>query len=210
MNVNGKEKHFLAFSDDLLAAIEKISPLQIETIPVAWDALWRELSKQSYDGVLSSLPKTAQNLARYDFSHLYYYLGPVLIVPIDSSAQRLEDLVGQEVGVAGDAKTLGKVAQSPGIAIKYYENILLALEDIVSGTLGGVVLGRMTAQSHTRGFYKKRLRIIPTPIDDTGLRLITLKGEQTSLIGHFNRGLGALKESGMYDELLLKWGLDSK
>ena len=55
--------------------------------------------------------------------------------------------------------------------------------------------------------YYGKIKIATPPLNNAGLRLVTLQGEHKDLIDTFNRGLTKLRQNGVYDKLLKKWEL---
>lgn len=209
LNLQGKEKNILAFSEDLLMAIADQEKMVLTLVTVSFDNLFAGLDGSYYDAVLSSLKPTLINRDWYYFSDPYFLLGPVLLVRADSSATSITSLANKTVGVRTGTPLIFNVDQYPSILITTYDNVSQALNDLDKGIIEGFILDAISAHTYTTGLYTKRLKIISVPLSDTGLRFITRKEpEGARLIKGFNEGLRALKESGTYDQLLTKWSLE--
>src|SRR5947209_5091837 len=81
--LDGKERAMMGFVSELFQEIAKVEELQIKLINTGADYLFYGLNNGDFDGVLSSL--TVASSSKYLFSKPFYLLGPVLIVPFDSS-----------------------------------------------------------------------------------------------------------------------------
>ncbi|MFQ5730194.1 MAG: substrate-binding periplasmic protein, partial [Waddliaceae bacterium] len=162
----------------------------------------------SYDAVLSSLTPNVINRQWYAFSDPFYLVGPVLIVPEKSKAQSLEDMEGKIIGIESGALQVFNIPEPPNIVIIPYGTASQALENLDNNVIDGVILEALRAYIYIEGFYKGRLKIASLPLTDKGLRLIT-RNEPRSilLVSRFNEGLKAIREEGLYGELIEKWGL---
>ncbi len=209
LNSAGKEKNILGFSTDLLTemTIRKRDNLAIYT--ASWDTLFSGLQSDVYQAVISSLPPYNFNTDLYDFSDIYLQTGPVLIVAFTSKTETLSDLQGQEVGILLGSSAANNLEKVPSIIVREYMAIPDMLLALSSGTISGVVLDLLTAESYVQDLYLGRLKILFPVLQQEGLRLISLKGKAPELISAFNETLKDLKKEGKYPELLRKWSLAS-
>ena len=116
-------------------------------------------------------------------------------------------MAGQEVAVLPRSAAAKLIATCPQILSKNYESVPEALNELVIGEVDGVLVSNIPAISYVSDLYSKRLKIVTEPLDDEGLRLITLHDNNQELLKIFNRGLNRMKQSGQYEELLKKWKL---
>lgn len=208
LDFEGQETNVLAFSDALIDAIGRSEQFDVAFFPVTWELIPIVLRSKRADAVLSAIPPIPQYRDLYDFSDVYLYLGPVLIVPASSSAKSLEDLKGKMVGVPGGSSSMLLVAKMPNVVIRDYMNMGLALEDLAQGRVDGVVMPALAAYAYVRDFYSDRLRVVTAPMTDDGLRLLVKKGTNGHLIEAFNSGLKIAVEDQNYDQLQRKWRLN--
>ena len=91
-----------------------------------------------------------------------------------------------------------------------YDSIPKALNDIVDGTVDGAIVDILSAVAYCQDLYQGKLKIVTDPLNNEGLRMLTLKDQAHDFLLHFNHGLEKLKTSGAYDKLLYKWNLKEK
>jgi polar amino acid transport system substrate-binding protein len=96
---------------------------------------------------------------------------------------------------------------NPGIFISPCESIAEVIDLLQSGGAQGALLPLLTAQAYTEGSLRNTFMIVSPPLNDEGIRLITLKDENPKLIKDFNKGLEKLRKTGFYDQNLSKWNL---
>ena len=204
----GKGDNVLAFSDELLNQIARIEGFSVDIRQDGWSSLIFDMGKGHYSGVLSSLIVSEKNLAEYDFSAPYLYVGDVMVVANNSNIRTLKDLEDKFLAVKSGSLSLLTLEKFPDIVIENYHNTAKALEDLEKGKIDGVVMGILPAYTFVENLYQGRLRVCTMPLTQTGLRLMTLKGENKELINKFNEGMKTLKQNGGYDLLLKKWGLN--
>jgi len=208
--IAGRESNITGFSTELLKEIGKIEKISITKLTVNWDDLVEGLQKGKYEAILSSMPPYTFNLQTYDFSELYLFTGPVLMVSTASKIDSLKMTNGKEIAVLPETKGTFLLEKYPGVIIRNYDSIPRALNDVVNGTVDGAILDVLSAVAFCQDLYQGKLKIATDILNNEGLRMLTLHGDAHDLILHFNRGLEKLKSSGTYDKLLLKWNLKEK
>lgn len=209
LQVAGQEKNILAFSVELLVEIAKKEHLQLAISSANWNSLIQELNEKKYDAILASLPRYNFNLKAYSFSDPYLMTGPVLVVPANSPIKSAKELQGKVVGIVKSSSSALLLESASGITLRNYDSIADALANLADQQIEAAAVDAIVAQDYVRNFYPQTLKIIAPPLNDDGLRVITLHNAAPKLIHRFNQGLAAYKKSGEYDKLLQKWGLSS-
>jgi polar amino acid transport system substrate-binding protein len=207
LQVPAQEKNLLAFSIELLVEIAKKERLPLAISTVNWDNLVQGLGEKKYAAILGSLPLYNFNVKKYSFSEIYLKTGPVLVIPENSSIKGVMDLKGIEVGVVHGSSAAVLLQTAPGVILRNYDTVPATLADLFDQQIEAAAVPAIIAQDYVRNFYSGNLKIIGPPLNDEGLRLITLHQTHPDLIRRFNKGLTALKKNGEYDNLLKKWGL---
>lgn len=209
LEIPGMDKNLLAFSTELLHEIASLRKVKIAIIHMSWDNLTLGLAEKEYHGVLSSLYPYLFYEKKYSFSDPYLMTGLVLVVPAKSSITSLDKLKDKEVAVLRGSTAVTLVDKYPGVQTKEYDAVPSALNDLLQQNVDAVLVDYLIAQAYIRDLYHGQLKIATAPLNDQGLRLITLYDQAPGLIKDFNRGLKELKENGKYLELLKKWGFSS-
>jgi polar amino acid transport system substrate-binding protein len=207
LELDQQEHNVTAFSTELLTKIGTLEKIPFIKVTANWDVLMEGLQKDQYEAILTSMPPYIFNEKLFDFSAVYLALGPVLVVPLQSTIHSLDTLDGKEIAViAGSTGTL-ILEKSTGVLIRNYDTIPKALNDVAAGTIDGAMIDALSAVAYCRDLYQNVLKIATPPLTDEGLRLITKHGAAPDLIKAFDKGLHKLKKDGSYDQLLLKWNL---
>ncbi|MCB1107627.1 MAG: amino acid ABC transporter substrate-binding protein [Chlamydiia bacterium] len=206
--LHGKEANVYAFSNDLLVAISREEGVLFERVTVGWDNLIFGLKDKQYEGMLSSItPRTFLEKA-YTFSDPYLHTGPVLVVKAGRKVSAMNQMKGKEVAVDSlDTEAL-LISHYPGIFVQYYNSIPEGLDDVISGTYDGILVNYIQANSYLRDLYHGKVTMATPPLNEAGLRMVTLSGEHSELIDVFNSGLEKLRSSGKLEKLLKKWELN--
>ena len=202
-----KENNVMGFSSELLSKIAKEESLNLSIENTNWDTLFQGLKLNSYQAVLSSLYPYNFNLSLYDFSELYLPLGPVLLLPSSVKYKSLKEMEGTEIGALVGSSSVLILEAYPDILIKTYDEASTLVNDLLLGRIQGGLLPVLVAGSFTEGSFTGEIRIASKPLNDEGLRLLTLKDKAPKLISHFNAGLNTLKKNGEYKKLLSNWRL---
>lgn len=207
LNFKGQENNVMGFSSELLTEIAKKEKLYLSIINTNWDTLLQGLKVGTYQAALSSLPPYNFNLKEYDFSDLYLPIGPVLILPFSSKLLSPSEMAGKEVGVLEGSSSALILEKYQEISIRTYDSASSLVNDLLSGHIDGGLIPILIAESFTRGPFAKYIKIASKPLNNDGLRLLTLKGKSPKLIKHFNKGLQKLESSGQFTKMLREWQL---
>ncbi|MEM8728017.1 MAG: transporter substrate-binding domain-containing protein [Chlamydiota bacterium] len=204
----GKEGQVYAFSKELLLAIAHEEGVFFKSVTMAWDHLIYGLKNDRYDAMLSSVSPRIHLLETYDFSEPFLHIGPVLVAKKDLKVNGVKDLKGKEIGVESINQEALLIERYPGVNVRYYSSILDAFEAMMTDRIDGILIDYLQATGYIRNLYREQLKIATPPLNDSGLRLVTLNGDERELIEAFNRGLDKLRVNGTYEKLLEKWGLN--
>jgi len=208
LNLMGKEPNVFAFTDELLRAISAKEDVFFERVSMSWDNLIFGLKEDRYDGMLSSISPRVSLMKVYEFSEPFLSTGPVLVVRSDVRMSSLKQLKGKEVAVDSLKTEALLIDIYPGVNVHYYDAIPEVLDEMISDQLDAVLIDYLPASSYIRDLYYGKVKIASPPLSDSGLRLVTLHGENHDLIKVFNRGLTKLRADGTLDKLLKKWELN--
>ncbi|HSX03977.1 MAG TPA: ABC transporter substrate-binding protein [Rhabdochlamydiaceae bacterium] len=210
LDLPGMEKSVLAFSTELIQEIGQTKRKQIGIVTMSWDNLTPGLNKEHYNAMLSSLYPFLFYEKKYAFSDPYLMTGPVLVVPMASKIDSLAMLKEKEVGVIRGSAAVNLLEKYEGLIIRYYDSIPDLLNDMLKETVDAAIVDNLTAHAYIRDLFHGQIKIVTAPLNDQGLRLVTLVDHSPALLKLFNQGLKTLKATGRYDELLEKWNLTAK
>ncbi len=180
----------------------------VENIP--WDTIFAGLRNGQYDGVASGVTITEERKATIDFSTPINNQGQVLIIPTEKAASiaSIEDLpegakVGVQIGTTGDF-----ALEAYPVEIRRYDDIGLAIEDMLNGNLDGAVCDSLIASDFVlkNENYANLLTVAGEPFTSEEIAIGVQKGN-TELLGMINEGLQILMDNGEFDALKAKWGI---
>lgn len=203
-----KEKNILGFTDELLVAIAKDNEIEIQFFNALSTNLYEGLNLGFYDAIVSNTRPTSILRENFVFSDPFFLLGPVLIVPANSSVTSLQQMEGKVVGIESGASVVFDIETYPSIVIVPYENVFGALDTLTAGKIDGVIMGALSAHIYIPNLYPSKLKIATKPLTKEGIRLVAKKGaEGEEFIEVFNKGLSQYQENGQYEKLITHWGL---
>lgn len=209
----GRERSLIAFTNELLATIGSQHNIRFEWIETNPSHLLNGLDQENYDFILTSMRPNPINEEHYDFSDILFSLGPVLIVREDSQVTSLNEMKGQPVGVPYGFATGEHAIKIPGMsiydmALVYYNNTNEALEALINDHVDGVIIKAIPAYSLTKGLYAGKIKVATPTLNDEGLRLVSLKtSEYEDVIELINSSIGEMRKNGTYTALITKWTL---
>ncbi len=205
LELYGKESNVFGFTNELLTHIAAIEKIKIIRVDKSWDNLILGLKEGEYDAMISSMEPYVFNREKYQFSEDYLLSGPVVVMREENSFSSIKSLSGKEVAVSKPSDEALLLIKNPNVLVRYYSSIPNVLISIVEGEIDAALIGIIPASSYLRDLFQEELKIVTPPLNNAGLRVIALKGENQELVDKFNEGLAKMKKSGKYDELAEKW-----
>lgn len=208
LNLPGKEQSMLGFTNDLMSMIAKEEDFRFELISVPSRDLMADLDNGIYDGFFGGLMPDYQSRGKYNFSNPIYLLGPVLVVSKNSTIKSLEDIAGKTVGIMSDVNPIFETKFTTDLNLRVFRNTTTALDSLRQNQIDGLIIFALPAYNNISALFPNSLKVITDPLTLEGIRLIVHKSAQSEkFIDQFNKGLHSLKEKGVYQKLLDKWGL---
>ena len=197
----------VGFDMDLLAAIADAAGFEYKVQNTGWDGIFAGLANGAYDAIISSVTITEERKEKMDFSDPYINAGQILVVPADySGSEKLADFAGKKVGVQQGTTGDFAVEAESAVERKAYDDIGLAVEDLVNGNLDAVVCDSVTAIDYVaqNDSYKGKLKVLGEPFTEEFYGIAVQKGNK-ELLDLINAGLKKVIDDGTRDKLVEKW-----
>jgi polar amino acid transport system substrate-binding protein len=197
----------VGFDMDLLAAVAAASGFKYEVQNTGWDGIFAGLANGAYDAIISSVTITDERKAEMDFSKPYINAGQILVVPAGyKGGDKLSDFAGKSVGVQQGTTGDFAVEAVPSITRKAFDEVGLAIEDMINGNLAAVVCDSVTAIDFVAAneSYKGKLEILGEPFTEEEFGIAVKKGN-TELMALLNDGLDKVIADGTQAKLVDKW-----
>ena len=197
----------VGFDIDLLAAIADISGFKYRVENTAWDGIFAGLANGSYDAIISSITITSQRKATMDFSDPYFNAGQILVVPFDySGGDKLVDFSGKKVGSQQGTTGDFAVEEIPAIDRKAYDDISLAVEDLINGNIDAIVCDSVTAINYVSQNinFQGKIKTIGEPFTEEKYGIAVQKGNR-ELLDMLNMGIREIFANGVQERLVDKW-----
>lgn len=208
LDLRGKEKNMSGFAGELIQAIGDEVGFVAIMVDVGPNSVLDGLETGHYDAALSSLVPTVRNKEIFVFSDIIYRTGPVLVVPENVNATSLADFTHKVIGIETNVLQTFSIPETLNVMIVPYDSAAEALENLDKNIVDGVILDALRAFVYTHGYYSGRLKVAGTVLSNTGWRVITKnRPEYLLFINHINDGLKKIKEKGIYNQLIEKWGI---
>ncbi|MEI8365097.1 MAG: transporter substrate-binding domain-containing protein [Parachlamydiaceae bacterium] len=209
----GRERKLVAFTNDIIALIAQENKLRFEWVEVNPQTLMEGLESRNYDFAIANVRPNIINEDHYDFSELIFELGPVLIVKLNSEIASLENMNGRSIGITSGFSPIFNAIRTAGVntfdpLIVTYNSANRALDSLVANQIDGVIMPAMEAYTATQGLYAGKLKVVTPPLNDEGLRIISLTSTLfDDIIDDINMSVNRMRANGSYDALITKWDL---
>jgi len=201
------DKEIVGFDIDLMNMVAEEGGFKVEFRNTAWDGIFAGLANGNYDAVISSVTITDERKKTMDFSTPYINAGQVLIVQSSASGvTTLADLKGEAAGAQIGTTGAFEIDKVDGVELKTYDELGLAIEDLVNGRIGGVVADTPIAADFAlqNESYKGKLKIVGEPFTDEYYGVAVKKGND-EVLDKINAGLKKVLDAGKDEELKDKW-----
>lgn len=202
-----EDSNLVGFDIDLINAIAEEAGLTIELKNTAWDGIFAGLANGAYDAIISSVTITEERKGAMLFSDPYVNAGQVLIVKKEAAGiNGMDDMAGLKVGAQNGTTGDFAIEKYPEIKRMAYDEIGLAVEDLMNGNIDGVVCDSITASDFVLNNenYASVLKVAGEPFTEEYLGIAVQKSKP-ELVEKINAGLAAVIASGKMDELVGKW-----
>jgi polar amino acid transport system substrate-binding protein len=202
-----ENKEIIGFDIDLMKAAAELGGFTVEFKNTAWDGIFAGLPAGKYDAVMSSVTITEERKQTMDFSIPYINAGQVLIVRQEASGvTTLNDLKGKIVGAQIGTTGSFEIEKVEGVTLKTYDELGLAIEDLVNRRIDGVVADTPIAADFAlqNPNYKEKLKIVGEPFTDELYGVAVMKGNN-KVLDAINAGLKKALEQKVDEKLKDKW-----
>ena len=202
-----QHRRLVGFDIDLVHEIASRAGFRVEFESVSWEGIFAGLLADQYDMIASSvtiLPERAEVML---FSRPYFDAAQYLVVRKERDDVRtIEDLAGEEVGAQIATTGARLVDQTPGVTVRSYDDLGLAVEDLAQGRLGGIVADVAIVEYFVLGNdrYGDRLMVVGRPyaIEQYGF---AIRIDRPDLKTKIDTALRAIERDGTMARLRRRW-----
>lgn len=202
--VDEETMDIVGFDIDLIKAIADEAGLDIEILNVSWDPLLAGMAQGQYDAAISAMTITEERKEVMLFSNPYFEAGQLVTVEFDNTdIKSKEDLGGKTVGAQIGTTGSFEVEKIAGATLKTYDDIGLAMQDLMNGQIDAVIADNPLAMGYAN-VNPDKLKTVGAVFTSEyyGIAVSKTKPE---LLERINEGLAKVKAEGLIDELILKW-----
>lgn len=205
--VNDK-KEITGYSVEYMKAAAQEAGYEVEIKSTAWDGIFAGLAAKKYDAVCSSVEITDKRKKTMDFSEPYYTVTQALVVGAAAPYKTLDDLKGKKIGAQIGTTGADLVKKTAGVTSKEYDEIGMAIEDLVNGRIDGVVTDDPVASYFAikRPEYAGKVKFLgKIKGADVGDYAVAVRKGDKATLEQINKGVKAVKAKGIDKELQKKW-----
>lgn len=206
MTFRKKDNSLQGFDIDLAKALGKKLNVEIEFVPVDWDAVILSLNCKRFDIIMSALTVTNERKKSISFSNPYINQNQVVVIKRNNSnIKTVKDLNNKNIGVQmGSSSEEAVLPLENNIkSLKKYNKNTEALQDLLIGRTDAVVIDELVARYYLKENSKDFL-ILKESLAKEPIALGFRKND-TKLQEQFNKALDALKKDGTIAKISSKW-----
>jgi polar amino acid transport system substrate-binding protein len=205
--VDEQTMDIVGFDIDLIKAIADEAGLDIEILNVSWDPLLAGMAQGQYDAAISAMTITEERKEVMLFSNPYFEAGQLVTVEFDNTdIKSKEDLGGKTVGAQIGTTGSFEVEKIAGATLKTYDDIGLAMQDLMNGQIDAVIADNPLAMGYANANPDK-LKTVGAVFTSEYYGIAVCK-DKPEILDKINEGLAKVKAEGLIDALILKWLTD--
>jgi ABC-type amino acid transport substrate-binding protein len=197
-------------SNDILQRVAELENFTIDYVPLKFDALIPSIQAGQIDIAVSGIFVTEERKKIVDFSDPYHIQGAVLVAPVDSSINGIEDLRGKTIASeqGSAALNIAKANEEKwGATIRILQdaaNMQLAMR---TGDVDAMIYdsGIVAYQMRVEG-DKPTIKAISETIQPTGIAFAFPKGSKW--IEVVNRGMATMEAAGEITAIKEKYDMN--
>jgi len=137
------------------------------------DHLLYQLEQKECAAIIASIPDVGINREKYAFSEPLIRTGPLFVTKVGDTSTSFEN---KKIALEENSPAYLIAQKIENATLALYTDISKAFEDLSQGKVDAILCGALTAKSYLSGIYKGQLRAATEPLNDEGIRVITLKG----------------------------------
>ena len=207
MEMLDANKQPIGFDVDFITAVGKAAGFEVDVRNIAWDGIFGGVATGQYDIVAAATTITEERQKQFDFSDPYYEVAQAVVLPAGKSIKSLADLKGKKVG--GQIGTTGVfVIRKAGVTVdlKEYDDVGLAIQDMLGGRLDAVICDDPVALYYVNKKADTAGKLnISFKTEEKEYYGFTVRKGRKDLVEKLNKGIAAVKASGVEAQLLQKW-----
>ena len=201
------QKQPVGFDPAIIKEIAKASGFEVDVQNIAWDGIFAGVAAGKYEIVASGVSITPERQKAFDLSDPYYDVYPTIITMAGSSIKKPSDLNGKKVGgQIGNSSLIALQKANTGCTIREYDDVGLAIEDMVKGRIDATCLDSPVAlyYMNKKKEYANKLQVAMTIGEPEHYGFVVKKGNK-ELLAKLNNGIQLVKQNGAYDRLLKEY-----
>lgn len=207
MEMLDDQKQPTGFSVEYIKEVAKEGGFDVDVQNVAWDGIFGGVATGKYDIVSSSTTITPERQKQFDFSEPYYEVTQAVVLPAGQKISSLAGLKGKKVG--GQIGTTGIFVlrkADVGADIKEYDDVGLAMQDLVGGRLDAVICDDPVAMYYVNKKPDTAGKLdLSFKSDEKEYYGFTVRKGRKYLVDKINAGIEKVRASGKDAELRQKW-----
>jgi len=196
-------------SNDILQRAAELENFEIDYVPLKFDALIPSIQAGQIDIAVSGIFVTEERKKIVDFSDPYHIQGAVLVAPVDSEINSIEDLRGKTIASEQGSAALNIAKANEenwGVTIRILQdaaNMQLAMR---TGDVDAMIYdsGIVAYQMRVEG-DKPTIKTISESLQPTGIAFAFPKGSKWIEI--VNRGMATMEANGEISAIKEKYDL---
>ncbi|MFW5827515.1 MAG: basic amino acid ABC transporter substrate-binding protein [Alkalispirochaeta sp.] len=207
MEYLNRDRQLVGFDIDLLREIGLRAGFRPVFETVAWDGIFAGLAAGRYDMIASSVTLLEERKKAMLFSQPYFEAAQHIVVRReDHGIQQLTELAGRSVGAQIATTGSQLVAETPGVQVRTYDDLGLAVEDLATGRLAAIVADVAIVEYFVLGNerYADELAVTGPPYA-TEEYAFAIRRDQPELRDMIDAALAEIREDGTLERIRRFW-----
>lgn len=143
-----KDGKYVGVDIEILDAVAKRVGFDYQIVQASFDGIENELNSGGADFAISSIAKTAERSAKFDFSNAYYEAVQLFVAVEGNNFNSKDSLIGKKIGVINAGSVQEKIAESiPDTQIIATESLVNLIIAVKTGKVDAMIVESTNAPS---------------------------------------------------------------
>ncbi|GIN71943.1 amino acid ABC transporter substrate-binding protein [Bacillus sp. J14TS2] len=201
--LNTKTGDLEGFDIDMITEIADRAGYEVDFESMDFDGLLAGMQGGRYEIGVAGMSITPEREETLDFSIPYYDSGIILMVPIDSDIESIDDVDGKKVGSRQGSTSESYLGENTDAQVEAYPEIVTAYMNLANGKLDAVLYDVPNVQYYIAQEGEGKLKTTGEILQGESYGIAFKKGSE--LVDDSNEALESMIEDGTYAEIYEKY-----
>lgn len=198
----------VGFDVDLARATAAEMGLKVEFLHFGYDGLYDALATEQVDVLISALVVVPGRTRDFAYSEPYFNAGEILVAPVDTTVEEMNDLSGRrlavELGAQGHVEATQWAKRLPDLNVMPHASADEALAAVAAGEADAALVDGVSGRLYLKEQPASALARTGEPVTVEPYAMV-VRIEDETLLAKLDEAVSSLATGGDLDQLVARW-----